>query len=95
MQPLRCHTPPAPAPPRFLPAQTLHTLVGQGHLAPLPMAAQPVYWEHDHSLRLLPLPDVLVLAENREPADLESSGMRMLCPGSFARATEHCHHFLR
>jgi len=70
--------------------QTLHTLVRQAHLAPLPLSVQPVYWEHDYALRLLPLPDVLVLAEARDPVALEDSGLKMLCPGSFARET----HFL-
>lgn len=62
----------------------------QAHLAPLPLSVQPVYWEHDYALRLLPLPDVLVLAEARDPVALEDAGLKMLCPGSFARET----HFL-
>ena len=62
----------------------------QAHLAPLPLSVQPVYWEHDYALRLLPLPDVLVLAEARDPVALDDAGLKMLCPGSFARET----HFL-
>ena len=49
---------------------------------------QPVYWEHDYALRLLPLPDVLVLAEGgREPFAAEAAGMRLYCPAPFSRDT--------
>jgi DNA polymerase epsilon subunit 2 len=35
------------------------TLLGQGHM--IPVSGVPVAWNYDHSLRLYPLPDVLVL----------------------------------
>ncbi len=35
------------------------TLLDQGHLCPLPLTVQPVYWDYDHALRLFPLPDVV------------------------------------
>lgn len=48
--------------------QMLRTILGQGHLTPLPLQGQPVYWEHDHSLRLGPYPDVMVIAEGSDKA---------------------------
>jgi DNA polymerase epsilon subunit 2 len=46
---------------------------------------QPLFWQHDHALRLHPLPDVLVLGEARPPYSHEHAGMQLLNPGSFAR----------
>ena len=31
---------------------TIKTLLDQGHLSPLPLPSQPIYWQFDHSLRL-------------------------------------------
>ena len=39
------------------------TLLQQSHLCPVPLEAQPVFWNFDHALHLYPLPDVLVLAD--------------------------------
>ena len=39
--------------------QVAYTLIDQGHLSPLPLSVQPIHWEHDHALRLYPLPDVV------------------------------------
>lgn len=41
--------------------QLVMTLLEQGHLCPLPLTVQPVYWDFDHALRLYPLPDVVSL----------------------------------
>ena len=37
----------------------VHTIVDQGHMCPLPMHLQPLYWEYDYALRMYPLPDVV------------------------------------
>lgn len=70
------------------------TLVAQGTLCPLPLTVQPVYWEHDHALRLQPPPQALIVAEDREPyehvAEVRASdggqgeGVLAMNPGSFA-----------
>ena len=39
------------------------TLLQQSHLCPVPLEAQPVFWNYDHALHLYPIPDVLVLAD--------------------------------
>jgi DNA polymerase epsilon subunit 2 len=43
---------------------TIKTLLDQGHLSPLPLPSQPIYWKFDHSLCLFPLPDAIVLADS-------------------------------
>jgi hypothetical protein len=39
----------------------LRTILSQSHLSPLPLEVTPIDWAHDHTLRLYPLPHVLVL----------------------------------
>lgn len=76
----------APSPADLDPSKhTLTTVVHQGHLCPLPLSVQPLYWEHDHALRLCPLPDVLILGESRERYEHThlATGMQMLNPGPF------------
>ncbi|CAO3616529.1 unnamed protein product [Cunninghamella blakesleeana] len=38
------------------------TLADQGHLCPLPLNVRPIYWTHDHALRLYPLPHAVSLS---------------------------------
>lgn len=59
--------------PHKLAYQVVHTLLHQAHLCPLPLSAQPVYWAHDHALRLRPVPDVLVLGEDQPRWDSRHS----------------------
>jgi len=47
--------------------QFTKTLVCQGHLCPLPLHVEPVYWAHDNALRLYPLPDLIVCADKYDP----------------------------
>ena len=61
------------------------TLLDQGHLCPLPLDRRPIYWNLDHSLRLYPLPDVLVLADVVDQYEWPYTGVRALNPGSFAQ----------
>ena len=42
------------------------TILRQGHLCPVPLNAQPIFWELDYTLRLSPLPDFIVIAEDEE-----------------------------
>lgn len=60
------------------------TLFSQGHLLPLPLASQPVYWEMDHALRISPAPDVLILGEqNQRFWANDFNDALIFCPGDF------------
>lgn len=61
------------------------TLLSQAHLCPLPLRVQPVYWAHDCALRLFPLPDLLILADDYEQCIFKNDDMQcpVVCPGSF------------
>lgn len=66
------------------------TIVSQGHLCPLPLSVQPVYWAHDVGLRLFPLPDVVVLADDQDLFVREQvcgAETTVACPGSLAHGT--------
>jgi hypothetical protein len=56
------------------------TLLQQSHVCPLPMTAQPVYWNYDHALRLYPLPDVVVVADPSRAADFAYEGCTCINP---------------
>ena len=61
------------------------TLVQQAHLAPLPIAQLPVYWEHDHALRLYPAPHCVVLGDRTEQQALAKfEDTELVNPGCFA-----------
>lgn len=66
-------------PPQLL----AHTLLDQGHLAPLPMTIRPIYWELDHAMRLNPIPDLLVLADQAEQFNYNYRDCNVTNPGSF------------
>jgi DNA polymerase epsilon subunit 2 len=61
------------------------TLVQQAHLAPLPISQLPVYWEHDHALRLYPAPHCVVLGDRTEQQALAKfEDTELVNPGCFA-----------
>ncbi|KAL0489871.1 DNA polymerase epsilon subunit 2 [Acrasis kona] len=60
-----------------------NTLIYNSHLTPLPISIQPIYWSHDHAMRLYPTPNVLVLAENNERYENEQNSCKCFNPGSF------------
>jgi len=64
------------------------TQLRQSHVCPLPLSVQPVMWDHDHALRLYPLPDALVMADRTDAAhatvgDDPDAATRCMNPGSF------------
>lgn len=61
------------------------TLTAQCHLAPLPAHVAPVYWRHDHALRLYPLPDLVVCADRGSAYTVSKLGCLFVNPGSFSR----------
>ena len=61
------------------------TLVQQAHLAPLPISQTPVFWEHDHALRLYPAPHCVVLGDRTEQQALAKfEDTELVNPGCFA-----------
>lgn len=56
------------------------TVLQQGHLCPLPLAQQPVYWQYDHSLHVFPLPDLLVLADGGSQSHLTFQECQCVTP---------------
>ena len=62
---------------------TAATVLAQGHVLPLPLAAQPVYWEWDHALRLSPAPDALIIGEDQGYWAHDPDGALVFNPGSF------------
>jgi len=64
--------------------QLVQTILDQAHLCPLPMQVKPIIWDLDHSLRLSPLPHLLVLADHAEQYCYTSEGCIAVNPGSFS-----------
>lgn len=62
--------------------QLVKTLLSQSHLIPLPIYVSPVYWQFDHSLRLYPLPDLLVIADKYDPFTVKESDCTVINPVS-------------
>ena len=60
------------------------TLTSQFHLCPLPLHVQPIYWQYDHSLRLYPLPDLIVLGDSSKPFTGTELECQITNTGSFA-----------
>lgn len=48
-------------------SQFVKTILSQGHLTPLPLYVSPVFWAYDYSLRVYPVPDVVVFADKYDP----------------------------
>lgn len=68
-------------------AQLVQTVLDQAHLCPVPPTLQPVYWDYDHAMRLYPLPDVLILADDCDEYHWTYEGCAVFNPGSFPRET--------
>ncbi|KAI9636514.1 DNA polymerase alpha/epsilon subunit B-domain-containing protein [Dioszegia hungarica] len=66
-----------------LTAQLVQTVLDQIHLSPLPLAIRPTLWEHDHALRLYPMPSSVVLADKYERYELTYEGCHVFNPGRF------------
>eukprot|EP00906_Rhabdomonas_costata_P032965 RCo046415 len=62
----------------------MKTMVDQAHLSCVPFTVTPVFWAHDHSLRLFPLPDTVFVCEPGEVWEAEYMDCRFANPGSFA-----------
>lgn len=74
----------AAAGPRRLSRHAVKTVLDQGHLAPLPLSASPVYWQHDHALRLYPFPDALIVGDQVEQYYENYEECDAINPGPFS-----------
>lgn len=66
--------------------QFVKTILCQGHLTPLPLYVSPVFWAYDYSLRVYPVPDLLVTADKHDPFTVTNSDCLCINP---VRAPEH------
>ncbi|NXP69507.1 DPOE2 polymerase, partial [Ramphastos sulfuratus] len=69
-----------------IPSHFVKTILSQGHLTPLPLYISPVYWAYDYSLRVYPVPDVLLIADKYDPFTVTNSDCICINPGSFPRS---------
>lgn len=60
--------------------QFVKTILSQGHLTPLPLYVSPVYWAYDYSLRVYPVPDVIVFADKYDPFSITSTDCLCINP---------------
>eukprot|EP01036_Dinobryon_divergens_P024299 gene24299-32735_t len=64
--------------------QLVESIIDQGHLCPLPLQSRPIYWELDYTLRLFPLPHLLILADHAEHYTYAYQSCKTANPGSFS-----------
>lgn len=69
-----------------LPNHFTKTILSQAHLSPLPLHARPIYWSHDHALRLYPLPDLVVIGDKCDPFSVSSTDCTIANVGSFIQS---------
>ncbi|NXP56643.1 DPOE2 polymerase, partial [Heliornis fulica] len=69
-----------------IPNHFVKTILSQGHLTPLPLYVSPVYWAYDYTLRVYPLPDMLVVADKYDPFTVTNTDCICINPGSFPRS---------
>lgn len=83
--------------PRLLNAQEspeIHvtkTLLQQSHLCPFPLFMKPIYRDYDHSLRLYPVPDVLILADTYQDYSVDITMSRSINSNLENSTTKKCH----
>jgi len=64
---------------------TVKTIMDQSHLCPLPLSAGPIYWRHDHALRLYPLPDAVVIGDKVDQYYETYAECDAINPGPFSK----------
>lgn len=60
--------------------QFVKTILSQGHLTPLPLYVCPVYWAYDHTLRVYPVPDVIIFADKYDPFNISNTDCLCINP---------------
>jgi len=63
--------------------QLVDTVLSQAHLFPLPSTIKPISWDLDYTMRLHPLPQLLVLADHAADYRHTREGCTVINPGSF------------
>ncbi|XP_034019418.1 DNA polymerase epsilon subunit 2-like [Thalassophryne amazonica] len=69
-----------------IPNHFVRTILCQGHLTPLPLYVSPVFWAYDYTLRIYPVPDVIIFADKYDPFNISNTDCICLNPGSFPRS---------
>lgn len=69
-----------------IPSHFAKTVICQGHLCPLPLHVEPIYWAYDYTLRTYPLPDLIVCADKHDPFSVTQVECTVTNPGSFPRS---------
>uniref|UniRef100_H2MC41 DNA polymerase epsilon subunit n=1 Tax=Oryzias latipes TaxID=8090 RepID=H2MC41_ORYLA len=69
-----------------IPNHFVKTILSQGHLTPLPLYVSPVFWAYDYSLRVYPVPDVVVFADKYDPFTITNTDCLSVNPGSFPKS---------
>ncbi|XP_050406951.2 DNA polymerase epsilon subunit 2 [Patella vulgata] len=68
-----------------VPTHFAKSIISQGHLCPLPLHVCPTYWAYDRSLRIYPLPDLVICADKCDPFTTTQVECTIMNPGSFPR----------
>lgn len=61
-------------------SQFVKTILSQGHLTPLPLYVSPVFWAYDYSLRVYPVPDVIIFADKYDPFSITNTDCLCINP---------------
>ncbi|XP_019351633.2 DNA polymerase epsilon subunit 2 isoform X1 [Alligator mississippiensis] len=69
-----------------VPNHFVKTILSQGHLTPLPLYVSPVYWAYDYTLRVYPVPDMVVIADKYDPFTVNNADCICINPGSFPKS---------
>ncbi|KAK2539048.1 Pole2 [Columba guinea] len=69
-----------------IPNHFVKTILSQAHLTPLPLYVSPVYWAYDYSLRVYPVPDVLLIADKHDPFTVTNADCLCINPVRFPHA---------
>jgi len=67
--------------------QLVDTVLSQAHLFPLPPTIKPIAWDLDYTMRLHPLPQLLVMADHAADYRHAKEGCTVINPGSFLADT--------
>uniref|UniRef100_A0A671V478 DNA polymerase epsilon subunit n=1 Tax=Sparus aurata TaxID=8175 RepID=A0A671V478_SPAAU len=69
-----------------IPNHFVKTILSQGHLTPLPLYVSPIFWAYDYSMRVYPIPDVIVFADKYDPFSITNTDCLCVNPGSFPKS---------
>lgn len=70
----------------FVRQEMVRLLFDQAHLLPIPLQDSNILWSFDHSLRLYPLPDAVIIGGSTQPFETMYQGCQFISSGSFSRS---------